>query len=88
MSGSVTDNTTGNRFELVVDGETAFLDYKRTGNTLTLVHTEVPVALRGHHVGEALVEGTLRAAREAGLSVVPVCPFVKAYMLRHPASPA
>lgn len=82
--GSVTDNPLKNRFELSSNGETAFLLYERTDGTLTLIHTEVPTALRGHHIGEALVEGALASARSEGLRVVAICPFVRAYMRRHP----
>ena len=84
--GSVRDNTAESRFELFVDGETAFLVYKRTSDTLTLIHTEVPPALRGHHLGDALVEAALQSARSAGLRVVAVCPFAKEYMRKHPAN--
>jgi predicted GNAT family acetyltransferase len=80
---SVTDNRTRSRFELLVNGETAFLAYERTNDALTLIHTEVPAALRGLHFGDALVEAALRSARSAGLRIIAVCPFVKAYMRRH-----
>jgi predicted GNAT family acetyltransferase len=80
----VTDNRTGRRFELTVNGETAFLVYERTADALTLIHTEVPPALRGRHLGEALVEAALNAARSAGLRVIAVCPFARAYMRKHP----
>jgi predicted GNAT family acetyltransferase len=83
FDGSVRDNRTRNRFELSVNGETAFLVYERTNQTLTLIHTEVPPAERGHHVGEALVEAALQAARSAGLRVIVLCPFAKAYLRRH-----
>jgi uncharacterized protein len=69
-----------------VNGETAFLVYERTADALTLIHTEVPPALRGHHLGEALVEAALQAGRAAGLRIVAVCPFVRAYMRNHPPS--
>ncbi len=84
--GPVTDNATAKRFELVVNGETAFLVYERTHEALTLIHTEVPPALRGHHVGDALVKAALETARSAGLRTVAVCPFVRAYLRKHPAS--
>ena len=81
---SVVDNVTKNRFELSVNGETAYLLYERTNDALTLIHTEVPLALRGRHLGEALVEAALESARAAGLRVIAVCPFVKAYLRKHP----
>lgn len=83
-SGSVTDNQSKNRFELSANGNTAFLMYHRTADALTLIHTEVPRALRGQHFGEALVEAALRSAHSAGLRIIAVCPFVKEYMRRHP----
>ena len=81
---SVRDNHTEHRFELVVNGETAFLLYQRTHDALTLIHTEVPAVLRGGHVGEALVKAAFAVARSAGLRVVAVCPFVRAYLRKHP----
>jgi hypothetical protein len=83
---SVTDDRTKQRFELALNDGTAFLLYERTDDALTLVHTEVPEALRGHHVGETLVEAALQSARAAGLRIIAVCPFVRAYMRRHPAA--
>jgi len=59
--------------------------YGRTNDGLKLIHTEVPDALRGQHVGEALVEAALQAATPAGLRAIAVYPFVKAYMRRHSA---
>ena len=82
----VADDASKNRFELSVNGETAFLLYERTNDALTLIHTEVPVALRGRHVGEALVEAALESARAAGLRVVAVCPFVRTYLRKHKTS--
>ena len=84
---AVVDNPTKNRFELSVNGEIAFLLYKRTEDALTLIHTEVPTALRGRHLGERLVDAALQSARSAGLRIIAVCPFAKAYMHKHSAVP-
>ncbi len=83
----VTDNREAHRFEIAVNGGTGFLQYERTADAMTLIHTEVPVALRGHHLGEALVEAALRDARAAGLRIVVRCPFVRDYLRRHPGGP-
>ena len=83
MTLSVLDKRSRHRFELALNGETAFLDYKRDDGVLTLMHTEVPEALRGGEVGESLVEAALRSARSGGLRVVAVCPFAIAYIRRH-----
>jgi predicted GNAT family acetyltransferase len=82
------DNRSLSRFELVVDGHTAFLTYERTADSLTLVHTEVPKPLRGRHLGETLVDSALEFGRQAGLRISVVCPFARVYLRRHPpASP-
>jgi hypothetical protein len=81
----VTDNQAKKRFELTVDGHTAFLVYERTAEKLTLIHTEVPPALRGRHIGDSLVNAAVQAGRSNGLRLVVVCPFARAYLRRHPA---
>lgn len=81
---AVTDHPDRTRFELEVDGQTAILTYRREGDRLHLLHTEVPPGEQGRGVGGALVQGALERARDAGLTVVPVCPFVHAWLQRHP----
>jgi predicted GNAT family acetyltransferase len=83
-SPNVTDNREEGRFELVVDGLTAFLEYERNPKSLVLVHTEVPPALRGRHLAGALAKAAIEAADAEGLRLVAVCPFVKAYLHQHP----
>jgi predicted GNAT family acetyltransferase len=80
----VTDNRAANRFELTVDGQTAVLQYERTPESLVLVHTEVPPALRGRHLGDALVRAALDHAHTERRRIVAVCPFARAYLRRHP----
>jgi uncharacterized protein len=84
MTGTVRDNAAQHRFELTVDGHTAFLYYRLEPGAITLVHTEVPPALGGRGVGSTLVRGALEAIRAKGLKVTATCPFVAAYMGKHP----
>ncbi len=81
---TVVDNRDARRFELVVDGQTAVLVYERTPESLVLVHTEVPPSLRGGHLADALAKAALDTAEAEGLRVVVVCPFVRAYLRKHP----
>jgi len=76
------------RFELTVEGHTAFLAYEQTNDTLTIVHTEVPTPLRGRHLGERLVDFAMDFARRQGLRTSIVCPFARTYLRRHPPSSA
>jgi predicted GNAT family acetyltransferase len=81
--GDVTDNTAQSRFELNVDGHVAYLEYERTSNTLTLLHTEVPPEIRGRHIADRLVEAALAVGRSEGRRLVVICPFARAYLRRH-----
>ena len=81
--GDVTDNTAQSRFELNVDGHVAYLEYERTPNTLTLLHTEVPPEIRGRHIADRLVEAALGIGRSEGRRLVVICPFARAYLRRH-----
>jgi len=78
------DNREASRYEVTVDGEVAFLMYERRRNTIALVHTEVPQSLRGLGLGGTLARHALDTARAEGNRVVVQCPFVQAWLRRHP----
>jgi len=80
----IVDNAAEGRFEIKADGGTPLLQYVRRGNVLHLVHTEVPRAMEGNGYGGALAKAALDAARAGGQKVVPSCPFVRAYIDKHP----
>lgn len=86
MSGTgVRDNSAESRYELVVDGLVrGTLHYRAGPESITLVHTEVDPELEGRGLGSRLVRGALEDIRGRRLRVVPVCPFVSAYLERHP----
>lgn len=76
-------NASSNRLELEVEGSTAFIEYKLSHQKLFLIHTEVPPALEGKRVGNAIVEKALRYAKDNGYKIVPLCVFVLSYLKRH-----
>lgn len=80
----VRDNTAMNRYELAVDGATAFASYRRTATTDTIFHTETPPALRGRGIGGELVKGALELIRADGRKVIAGCSFVADYLDKHP----
>lgn len=80
----VTDNRAEHRFELPTGAGPAIAEYELDGDTITFTHTVVPEEAEGHGVGSRLVAGALAEARARGLKVVPQCPFVAAYLERHP----
>jgi hypothetical protein len=80
----VIDNREAQRFEVTVDGQTAVLHYERRPHSIVLVHTEVPPPLRGRHLADLLAKAAVDRAHAEDLQVVVVCPFVTAYLQKHP----
>ena len=80
----VRDNPAESRYEAIVDGRLSKVQYMLTGEHITFTHTEVPVELEGRGVASQLARYALDDARRRGLRVIPVCPFVSAYIRRHP----
>jgi hypothetical protein len=81
----IRNNTHRHRFELETDGKLSIVAYQNVDDdTLALTHTEVDPSLEGHGVGSKLVAGVLQYVEENNLKIVPLCPFVSAYLKRHP----
>jgi hypothetical protein len=80
----IVNNTAQRRYELAVDGHIAATYYEIAGNVITFEHTEVPPELGGKGIGSTLIKGALDQVRSAGLKVIAECPFVKAYIDKHP----
>jgi predicted GNAT family acetyltransferase len=79
----IADNPGELRYELYADGELAGeIRYRRVPGGLALVHTEVDPKRQG--LGGVLVRGALDDLRARGLRAVPVCPFIRAHIRRHP----
>lgn len=84
----VIDNADAQRFELTIDGHTAALVYRREGERLVLVHTEVPDELEGQGIGGRLVRAGVARAELEDLTLVPECPFARSWLERHPDNAA
>jgi predicted GNAT family acetyltransferase len=68
-----------------LDGHTAELDYEPLPDrVLDLVHTEVPAALSGRGVGNALAVAAFDYARSNGMRVILTCPFLRRWIGSHP----
>ncbi len=85
MEIEVADNPVEQRYEIRADGELAgFTAYRERPKGLALTHTEIDDAYEGQGLGSKLVASTLDDLRSRGLEVLPICPFVKSYIERHP----
>ncbi len=83
-SGKVVHNEQENQFEMRVPGGLAVLGYIPMPDGMDLVHTKVPEEDEGAGHGSALVRAAFDHARKANKRIVPTCPFVKAYLEKHP----
>ena len=82
---NVTNNEELHRYEAQVPGGTAFSAYRLKDGEIIFTHTEVPEEAEGHGAGSAIARFALDDARKRGLKVVPRCPFIAAWIERHPA---
>ena len=81
----VRDEPEQSRFEIWLDGVlVGHARYVRRGGRVYFVHTEIEPGHEGAGLGSALAKGALDAERALGEPVVPLCPFVRAYIDRHP----
>jgi len=82
----VLDAAESSRFEIHVDGRLAgFAVYRLGHGRISFIHTEIDQRFEGQGLGSELIAAVLDAARDAGTSVLPFCPFVNGYIARHPA---
>ena len=81
----VRDRPETDRYEATVDGVVAGVaHYRRGPGTITFTHTVVDPAVQGAGLGSRLARVALDDARAAGLRVRPHCPFIRAWIERHP----
>ena len=84
MAGTVRNNTAHSRFELDVEGVTAYVSYHEEGGAVSLDHTLVPEQLGGRGIGSALAKGALELLQTAGRKVIPRCSYIAGYIEKHP----
>ncbi len=77
-------NIDKNRFELVLDDTTAFIDYKMgKRGSMYIIHTEVPDEMEGQGVGHKLVRESLEIIEKENIKIIPLCPFVRSFIKNH-----
>jgi len=81
----VTHHSDASRFEVLLeDGQIAYLDYDETKVRLIFAHTYVPKTFEGRGIAALLVKSGLEYAQSMNMLVTPACPYVAAYIKRHP----
>ncbi|GHD28439.1 GNAT family N-acetyltransferase [Nocardiopsis kunsanensis] len=85
MVTEVVDRPGELRYEITSDGEPAgHAEYTVTDGLITFTHTEIDPSFEGQGLGGRLVREALDDVRGRGLKVLPMCPFVKGWIERHP----
>lgn len=80
----IINNVQDHHFELFVDGHRSFIDYLTKADKYYLVHTGVPPELEGRGIAAALVEKVFKYLEERKLKAVPLCPYIRSFLKRHP----
>ena len=80
----VVDNAAEHRFEVRLGADVAFAEYRLKPGQIVLPHTVVPDAFAGKGVASALAKHAFGYARDKGLTVIPTCPFMAAWVKKHP----
>jgi predicted GNAT family acetyltransferase len=81
----VVDEPARRRYEARIGDRVAgFTEYRAVRGRLILLHTEVDPQFEGRGVGSRLASGALDDIRARGLKVTVKCPFVAAFLKRHP----
>lgn len=83
MTNSVYDNPDLSRYELDVDGQIVFANYRRRDGTLVITHVEAPVPLRGTGASDRLMRGLMEIVRAEQVKVLPLCGYAAAWIRRH-----
>ena len=80
---SIEHDAAAQRFQTLVDGTLAVLDYERRDGAMVITHTVVPEAIGGRGIAAQLTRFALDHARAAGWKVVPACSYAAAFLQRH-----
>lgn len=87
MSDDITvrDDPAAHRFRIALDGrDVGFAAYRREPGRVVFTHTEIDDAAEGHGLGGRLARAALDQVAARGEQVVPLCPFIAAWIGRHP----
>jgi uncharacterized protein len=84
MELTITNNEAAQRFEAEVDGQMALIEYRLKPGVMTVLHTEVPKELEGRGIAGTMIKHVLDYIAAAKLQVVPRCPYMSAYLKKHP----
>jgi len=81
---TVKNNKEKMRFEIVMNDETAYLDYRFYHKSIAFMHTVVPAPLSGKGLATTLAIYAFQYAKEYHMPVMVYCPFVSKFLKKNP----
>jgi uncharacterized protein len=84
MDLKIVDNKDRQRFEVLIEGEYAYIDYRWHEGELVIMHTFLPEAMRGMGIADKLAHHVLEYVKTSNLHARVYCSFVRTYIIRHP----
>ncbi|MDA3613797.1 GNAT family N-acetyltransferase [Polluticaenibacter yanchengensis] len=81
---AIINNEKQQQFEYIENGELAKLEYRFYKKNIAMMHTTVPESMKGKGVASALAERAFEYAQSINKKVMVYCPFVGAYLKKHP----
>ncbi len=84
MDYELINNEAAKQYEFHIDAYIPRIVYQMSGDKIYLIHTEVPLELGRKGIASILVKKVLEDIQKRGLKLIPLCPFVKKYLKRHP----
>jgi uncharacterized protein len=83
MSSLIHDNREKSRFELDVNGQIVFANYRRQDSVLAILYVEAPPLLRGTGAASRLMQGIVEIARSEGRKIAPLCGYAASWIHGH-----
>lgn len=80
----VVDNKIFSQYEMRIDGHLAKIEYSNKSGKIFLIHTEIPEELAGKGIASYLAKEVFKLIEEEGMTIVPMCKFIKTYIRKHP----
>lgn len=81
---NVINNEAKLRFEVYLEGDYAYIEYRHYKGDIAFMHTVVPEAFRGKGIAAVMAVVALNFAEEQHRKIMLYCPYVSKYVKEHP----
>lgn len=84
VKNPIVNNTMNSRFEMEINGDFAFVEYRFYKDDIALMHTFVPEPERNKGFAAALAKFSLEYVKDQKLKLLLYCPTIAKYIKLHP----